>query len=263
MISPLMLKAVSAFVAARRDKRGFSGYPGEKPACLSHAYEVQGGAIALWGESIAGWKVGRIVGDQEKLYGENRFLGPIFAGDVWQVASSEPATFPVIAGGSAALEAELIAKIELAQEDAGAKFTAAGVGRYVRSWHIGIEVAGSPLADIGYYGPLASIAAFGNNLGLLLGPEISPPVDVDSITCTTVIEGQEAGTQRAGALPGGPHEAIAFALNKLVELKHDIAGRMLISTGAITGVHNVRSDQHCLVQFSPGGTIECHTQTIT
>lgn len=263
MTNSSIRSAGRAFAEARRDCRSIEGYPGEAPATLADAYAVQAEATAVWGKPIAGWKVGRIVGEQEKVHGENRFVGPIFADSVWPSGGSAPATFPVIQGGSAALEAELIARVELPQGTARSDWTSESVRPLVRNWHIGIEVAGSPLADIGDFGPLVSIAAFGNNLGLILGPEIPLATDIDAVVCATAIDGQEAGQQTAGVLPGGPLEAIAFALNKLSALGQDVPAGTLISTGAITGVHFVVAGQTCRTEFTPGGILECRTQTLS
>ncbi|MWV29069.1 2-keto-4-pentenoate hydratase [Aurantiacibacter rhizosphaerae] len=262
MNNQAITKAAETIATARRSCVGLPSYPGETPANLADAYAVQSAAMSLWAEPVAGWKVGRISGDQERVHGENRFIGPIYSPSVWSIGLDDPAAFPVIRDGSAALEAELIACIEVPDGDLQREWTGACIPSIIRSWHIGIEVAGSPLANIGDLGPLVSIAAFGNNIGLLLGPELRADTDIDSVNCTVSIAGKEHGPQSAGALPGGPHEAVAFALKKLRALGHRVPAGTLISTGAITGVHPVAPDQDCRALFSPGGNLQCRTQAL-
>lgn len=250
-------KAVAAhFVAARRTCEGFADYPEPLPTTLDDAYAVQAEAIAQWGTPVAGWKVGRIMGEIAEALGEDRFIGPIFAESVWPVATGEEATFPVIDGGFGAVEAELIARVEcpaltgmMSPDEALATVTA---------WHIGIEVAGSPCGTIGTLGPLVSIAALGNNLGLILGPRVAL-TDPDNVTCAVVLDGADLASGRAGNLPGGPATAIAYALNKLHALGHTSANGLLISTGAITGVHPVNAGSDCAATFAPGGGIAFRT----
>ncbi|MBT0670046.1 2-keto-4-pentenoate hydratase [Novosphingobium profundi] len=249
--------AARVFAEHRRTATGFDAFPGAMPTTLEAAYAIQREAIDLWGEAIAGWKVGRITGAHEEAHGENRFLGPIFAPDVWPAKPGKTAAFPATRGGFAALEAELVARLAPAPAREG--WSAADCAGLVAAWHIGIEVAGSALAPINDLGPLASIAGYGNNLGLILGPEVAlaTPEAIDSVTCQTVIGEGRFGPRAAGQLPGGPLEAIAFALNKLAALGHDVAQGCLISTGAVTGVHVVAEGQDCTVEFTPGGTLAC------
>ena len=46
------------FVKARRTAGSFTNYPGGQPPIFDSAYRCQDEAIALWGDAIAGWKVG-------------------------------------------------------------------------------------------------------------------------------------------------------------------------------------------------------------
>src|SRR6185312_9775714 len=82
--------------------------------------------------------------------------------------------------------------------------------------HVGIEAAGSPLAAINELGPVAVVSDFGNNAGLLLGPEIAAWRErpLASFTCETFIEGGSVGQGGALSLPGGPLAALAFALQR-------------------------------------------------
>jgi hypothetical protein len=75
----------------------------------------------------------------------------------------------------------------------------------VADLHVGIEIAGSPVADINALGPLASIACFGNNNGAILGPRIAAwhAMDLDALPCTARIDGLAVGQGDTSRLPGG------------------------------------------------------------
>ena len=67
------------FVAARQAATPLEHYPGTVPADIDSAYRCQDEAIALWPDEIVGWKVGWIAEDQQRIYGEERIVGPIFS----------------------------------------------------------------------------------------------------------------------------------------------------------------------------------------
>ena len=73
-------EAIAAkFVAARRAGSTLAIYPGDKPATLAQAYAIQDAAIALRGEAIAGWKIGRIHAPLAEEFGTTRLIGPVAA----------------------------------------------------------------------------------------------------------------------------------------------------------------------------------------
>src|SRR5688572_12285825 len=74
-------KGVAAeFVKARRSAGSLTQYPGPPPPDLDSAYRCQDEAITLWGDPIAGWKVGWIPEPLSQKYGAQRLVGPIFSG---------------------------------------------------------------------------------------------------------------------------------------------------------------------------------------
>jgi 2-keto-4-pentenoate hydratase len=64
------------FVTARKSARALVDYPGNPPHDLSTAYAVQDEAIALYGGTICGWKVGRIQPPLAAELGTTRLFGP-------------------------------------------------------------------------------------------------------------------------------------------------------------------------------------------
>ena len=83
-----------AFVAARQAGNALTDYPGELPGTLEEAYGIQERAIALFGDRIAGWKVGKIPAPLDATYGTNRLTGPIFADSVVTAANGIPQRVP-------------------------------------------------------------------------------------------------------------------------------------------------------------------------
>jgi len=260
MDTPRGASVSEMLVNARRGAYALPAFPDALPITLDEAYAVQSQIIRGWGAAVAGWKVGRITGEAEVRFGRDRFIGPIFSGTIREVAADTVSPFPAIAGGTAALEAEVIAILGQDIPPARGDWTAKDMPALLSDLHIGIEVAGCPIPDIGRLGPLASIAASGNNLALLVGPAIPDwrDIDIDAISCSVDIDDTRAGTGTAGDLPGGLLAAIAFALNQAAELRIGLPAETLLSTGAIGGVHGVHIGQQCRVDFGSLGLLRCH-----
>src|SRR5262249_30975439 len=125
--------------------------------------------------------------------------------------------------------------------------------------HVGIETAGSPLATINELGGAVVVSDFGNNAGLLLGPAIPDwrSRAFESLTTETFIEGKSVGRGRAMSLPGGPLASLAFALSRCARRGMPMKSGYVISTGATTGVHDIRVGQESRVVFAGCGELLC------
>lgn len=251
-ISPI----ARAFVDARRGGRALDGYPGAHPESLEAAYAVQDEAIAAWPDRIAGWKLGRINAPHDARFGAGRLAGPIFSRNVWTAAHS-PTRFGVIEGGFAAVEAEYVLELGETAPDRG-DWTVDNVAPLVSRVFIGVEIAGSPFAGINDHGPAVTASDFGNNSGLILGGEIAGWRDrLAGLTCTMSIKGDVIGRGGASSIPGGPLDSLAFLLNLLHRRGRRLEARQLVSTGAATGVHDIRAGQSASADFGPDGRIDC------
>lgn len=244
------------FVRARLAGQSFPQYPGTVPATLADAYGVQEQAIKQFPDEIVGWKVARIGAQWSKQYPEERLVGPVFARNLYSARSGEVVDFPVFQGGFAAVEAEIVLRVS---EDAPANkinWTIDEAAELVRSFHLGVETAGSPLATLNDLGPGAVIGDLGNNWGVIVGAMVGEWRSIQEIVALTFIEdalcGRGTAFIRQGALG-----ALAFALNKCAERGRPLRSGDVISTGAITGVHDIKVGQQSRLVFEGCGEIEC------
>jgi 2-keto-4-pentenoate hydratase len=245
------------FAAARAEARLLDRYPGEVPTNLEAAYRVQAAAIAQFSHEVRGWKVARIPPAFAAKFPDERLIGPAFARNVHWVRDGEIADCPVFAGGFAAVEAEVV--IVVAVDTPAGKFdwTVDNVVDLVGSMHIGVEVASSPLPTLNDLGPGAVISDFGNNWGVVVGPEIRSWRTIDSIDVETFIDGASAGRGKV-AIRTGPLSALAFTLNKRAQQGATLRAGDVISTGMITGVHDVRLGQRSRHVFDGCGEVRVH-----
>ncbi|HWU02709.1 MAG TPA: fumarylacetoacetate hydrolase family protein [Novosphingobium sp.] len=257
---PLHAACGKAFARARRAAQGLAQWPGALPQSLAQAYAIQAAAGQAWGKRPGGVKVGRVLGDWADQLGVDRFLGPICAQTIQHTGTGNPASFPIITGGTALLECEIIAVLG-ADAPAHDQITPLEARDLVASLHIGIEIAGSPMADINPLGPLASIACFGNNNGAIVGPAIAGWRDLDtrSIGCTARIDGVAVGQGDTGRLPGGLFAALAFACAQAVRIGQPLRAGDIVCSGALTGMHPIAPGQHAEADFGPLGQVRCQS----
>jgi 2-keto-4-pentenoate hydratase len=251
-----------AFTTARAAGRAIEAYPGTPPATLAEAYAVQAAAIARWPDAVKGWKVARVNPAFAAQFPEERLIGPAFAANIHRPAAGEAAQCPVFDGGFAAVEAEVV--IVVAQDAPAGKsdWTADTVAPFVRSMHIGVEVASSPLATLNDIGPGAVISDFGNNWGVVVGAEIPNWRELDTLDVETFIDGQSVGTGKVAIKPG-PLGALAFTLNKRAQQGQILRAGDVISTGMITGVHDIRIGQRSRHVFAGVGEVQVHITRAT
>ena len=247
-----------AFVDARRAARALPQYPGAKPDDLAAAYAIQNHAITLDGRAIAGWKVGRINPPHEQALGSNRLSGPIFAGSIVEADPTILPEMPVFAGGFAAAEAEFL--LHVAPGFCGPiPTTDAQTRAIIDEVRLGIEIASSPYPGINADGPLVTISDFGNNAGLVLGAPLTDwqTADLAAITVSMDIDGQQVGAATAAVMLDGPYGSVRFLLANLAERGMDISRGLWVSTGAVTGVHEIAVGQVARASFAGHGSLSC------
>ncbi len=259
------VEIASHFVQARLAKRALSAYPGPQPSNRAQAYAIQDTAIALMPDQVAGWKVGAIPEAWLARVGEVRLVGPVFQRNLRNIAahlnaSDHITAIQIISGGFAAVEAEYVFKLAVDAPPERSDLQPDEATSLVKSLHMGIEHAGSPLATINMLGPLVVMSDFGNNAGVLLGPEIADwqSIAPAELLCETWINGLCVGKGGAASLPGGPLSALTFALNCCAKRGRPLRAGMIVSTGATTGIHQIAHGEHAEVRFSGGTVLKCH-----
>ncbi|QBB69411.1 2-keto-4-pentenoate hydratase [Pseudolysobacter antarcticus] len=247
------------FVQARLAGVALDGFPGSIPLTLDAAYRCQSAAIQRWPDSIVGWKVGYIAAAQREPGGDDRLVGPIFARNLQLAQDGRSLEFPVFEGGFAAVEAEFVFRLG---EDAPREkivWSADEARAMVAEMYIGIETAGSPLATINALGPRVVVSDFGNNAGLLLGPKIAGGLSLaeTELNCTMMIAEHRVGAGAASDVADGLLAALAFALSRCARNGRPLRAGDLITTGAVTGIHDIVSGQEALAEFGAYGAIRC------
>lgn len=242
------------FAAARIQALGLDDFPGQLPVSLEQAYDIQNKSISMWDDKVAGWKIGGVPDAYKRRFNADMLVGPVFEKLVYP--SKKPETIVSVYGdGFAAFEAEIVFKLGEDVLPNETMCTASDLLAKIDSCHIGVEIASSPLKTINELGPMAIISDFGNNSGLIVGEEISDwqqpgrkvQVGVD-------IDNRKVGKQRLVTLDNA-FLAYEFLVSHCRAHSRTLPKGSLITTGAITGVHQIFVGEKGCADFGPDGQI--------
>jgi 2-keto-4-pentenoate hydratase len=244
------------FTRARLAARSLAEYPGAVPPDLETAYRCQDLALERWPDPVAGWKVARIAPAQQSQYAEERLIGPVFAPNVRVASAGYPIECPVFEGGFAAVEAEIVICVGRDAPRTKFEWTIDEAADFIGELCIGIEIASSPLATLNDLGPGAVVSDFGNNWGVVVGAAISDWRGLYEITAHSFIDDEFVG-RGVTSLRQGPLGALAFTLAKSARRGRPLQAGAVITTGMITGVHDIRPGQRSRHVFAGLGEVGC------
>lgn len=249
------------FVEARLAARCTPDYPGAIPQSMAESYAIQDIAIGLFPDEVVGWKVGGVPPALQPKLGVHRLAGAIFARNVWPAPGDTVVPLPEIEGGFAAVESEFIARIGADADPAKTDWNIDEATAAVDKVFIGVELAGSPLSAINDLGSAVVASDFGNNGGLMIGPEVEDWRErLDGIEVETVINGASVGTGGSLSLAGGAMESVRFLLEHCARWGRPLKAGTLVSTGAVTGVHRVHAGDEAVCIFK--GIAELHCSVV-
>jgi 2-keto-4-pentenoate hydratase len=250
------------FVQARLAARALEQYPGAVPPDLETAYRCQDHALAHWPDAVAGWKVARISTAQQAQYAEERLVGPVFAPNVHVAAPDRTIECPVFAGGFAAVEAEIVICVGRDAPRDKVDWTLDEAADFVGELCIGIEVASSPLATLNELGAGAVVSDFGNNWGVVVGAAMGDWRALYEVTVDSYVDHEFVG-RGVTSIRHGPLGALAFTLAKCARRGRPLQAGAVISTGMITGVHDIRPGQRSRHVFQGFGEVGCRVVRAT
>lgn len=242
-ILPAEAKNVSAtLVRARLAASALPGPPQGLPDDLDTAYGIQHHSIERWPDTVAGWKVGGVPADYVERFKETRLAGPIFRRTVVHATESGAASMPVFSGGFAAIEPEFVLRLGRTREE--------------DRLFIGAEIASSPIPSINDYGPVAVVSDFGNNNGLLVGPEIEGwRNERQPVTVVCEIDGEQIASRDILVLSENVEAAREFLSALSNKLGFELPEGSLVSSGAITGVHEAQIGARSKLDFGRFGVL--------
>ncbi len=239
--------------SARLSATTLADFPGIIPTTHEQAYAVQNLSIDKWPDTLVGFKVGGIPPHFRDQFGANWLAGPVFSRNVYSITDGETADVEVFPGGFAAYEAEWVFTLANIDWSRTEPFSLEDAKAAISSVNIGTEIASSPMPMVNDLGPGSIISDFGNNSSVWIGPaaDLSVLDRLDEATVSVDIDGQRIGTATTNPGENGPLGAVRFLLNHLQTRQDQIElpEKILVSSGAVTGVHSAAIGSTGLMTF--------------
>ena len=244
-------------VEARKAAISLPAFPGQLPSDTKTAYTIQHQSINSWPDEVSGWKVGGISTLFLEQFAARRLAGPIFKSQTLMAPDSRAVTASVFENGFAAVEAEFVIRTAAPLRPSEPVKTRGELKNCIASIHVGVEIASSPMADINELGPGAIISDFGNNAGLIVGPQIMNWREraAEDIDISVVINGVEAGAIRT-CISEDAFAAFEF-LSELSNARGiELPTGTLVTCGALSGIHDVEIGDQAGVVFAGLGKLD-------
>ncbi len=245
-------------VAARLSTDPLQEFPIQLPTTLEQAYAIQGMSIERWPDQVAGWKVAKLSPQDSARLGAERLTGPVFKSAIETVAPGGSLVWPVYEGGFAAVEAEIVLMLGKTVPPVRREYSDVELVGLVSAAYAGAEVASSPMAAVNERGPTSIISDFGNNAGVIVGPEI-PDWSTRRpgfLTVTVIVDDAIVGEKPADAIVGDPLQALRVLVETCAQRGIELPAGTLVSSGAVTGVHDVTITSIARIDFGPLGRFD-------
>lgn len=244
-------------VQARQEATPLPTFPGKLPNDAKTAYAIQYHSIKSWPDRVSGWKVGGISPSFHAQFDAPRLVGPIFGSQTLNALNCGSVAVTVFEDGFAAVEAEFVIRTAVPFGPGLPKKTLEELKGCIASVHVGAEIASSPMADINELGPGAIISDFGNNAGLIVGPQITNWRDqaMEDIDISVSINEAQAGAVRT-SLADDAFAAFQFIIELSRSRGIDLPAGTYVTCGALSGIHNVKPGDQTSVLFEGIGRLD-------
>lgn len=245
-------------VDARLSAKPLPDFPGRLPVTLEQAYAIQSTSVDRWPDEVAAWKVARLSATDRVRFRTERLAGPVFKSSIRTVEPGSCAVMAVYEGGFAAIEAEYALELGVAVPPTDKDHSDQELAGLVSAVYGAAEIAGSPMARVNELGPMSVISDFGANAGLIVGPEVSGwrSLGPGSLSASVAVDDRTVGEADPEPIERDALRALRFLIGLSASRGIELPEGTLISTGALTGVHDVRVGSTAHVDFGSVGSFE-------
>ena len=245
-------------VDARLSAAPLTDFPGRVPKTLEQAYAIQAASIARWPDELAGWKVAGMSNADRERFSAQRLAGPVFRSSIRRTEPGSRTKAPVYEGGFAAIEAEIVLELGTAVQPIDRNYTEEELIELVTAVYCGAEIASSPMAVVNERGATSVIADLGNNAGVLVGPEISgwQSLSPNTLAVAVTVDDNLVGEAIVESITGNPLQALRFLIEHCAAHGIVLPAGTLISSGALTGVHDVGIGSVTRIDYGTYGYFE-------
>jgi len=228
------------------------------PETLEQAYAIQSASVDRWPDEVAAWKVARLSPTDRERFQTERLAGPVFRSSIRTAEAGSCKVMAVYDGGFAAIEAEYALELGAAVPPFDKDYPDEELADLVSAVYGAAEIAGSPMAVVNELGAMSVISDFGANAGLVVGPRIPGwrSLEPGSLSASVAVDDVTVGESTPDGIGRDPLQALRFLIGLSASRGIELPEGALISTGALTGVHDVRVGSTARVDFGSFGSFE-------
>jgi 2-keto-4-pentenoate hydratase len=230
--------------------------PGLVPSDLDEAYAVQDRLVELLGAPVVGWKVAFSEAGTQAAFGMDRPAAGPLVGDALLSSGTviDLASWP----GRATVECEIGVRLGAPLEARDGPFDRETVATAVATVVPTIEVPALRFADPRVVGAFGIIADNVGAQAVVIGTEtpLAGAGDLAAVAVTVEIDGAVVATGRGGTALGHPLESLAWLANHLVARGLGLPAGAFVSTGALTGIHQVEPGTRVAADYGALGRVE-------
>lgn len=249
-------RAAQMLAQLRRDRKLLSELPADiRPETVAAAYRVQDRFRAVWGQPVAGWKIGATAKPVQAKFGvEEPFAGPFFNPDVYtSPGRPKSAHFP-----HHCLESEFAFRFGRPLAPRPARYSRDEIGAVIDAVIPAFEIVGPRFDNLLFGKAPTAIADCGVNAGMIFGEPITNWRQFDlprhavrlSVNGTLKAEGSGANVL------GDPMAVLEWAVNHLSARGIALEPGQIISTGTTTGIAYVEAGDTATADFGAIGKVE-------
>jgi len=252
-------------VDARLSARPTADFPGCLPVTLEQAYAIQSASINRWPDEVSAWKIGRLSATDRARFQAERLAGPIFKSSIRAGKPDSSVAMAIYEGGFAAIEAEYALELGSAVPPSDKDYSDDELADLVRAVYGVAEIASSPMALVNEFGATSVISDFGANAGLVVGPEISDwrSLGPESLFASVAVDDFTVGKASLEPIERNALQALRFLIGLSASRGIALPEGALVSTGALTGVHEVQARSISRVGFGSFGSFEVKFEPAT
>jgi 2-keto-4-pentenoate hydratase len=249
-------RAAQMLADLRRDRKLLAELPAEvRPETIAAGYRIQDRFRALWGQPVAGWKIGATAKPVQAKFGvEEPFAGPFFSPDVYaSPGRPKSAHFP-----HHCLESEFAFRFGRAVAPRATRYTREEVAAAIDAVVPAFEIVGPRFDNLLFGKAATAIADCGVNAGMIFGQpmtnwrQFNLPGHAVRLTVNGTLKAEGSGAN----VLGDPMTVLEWAVNHLSARGIALEPGQIISTGTTTGIAYVEAGDTAVADFGPIGRVE-------
>lgn len=241
---------------ARQAARTLDDLPSDcRPDTLADGYAMQKAFIGLWGQPVAGWKVGATAKPVQAMFKiPHPFFGPIFAPDV----HLSPASPKAVGQQHLMIESEFVLRFARGLGPREKPYSREEIIAAVDAVLPAFEIISPRFPGLPTDNVAAAIADCGVNGGEVLGApvkdwtakELGEQAVVLSVNGRVVMEGSGANVL------GNPVNVLEWLVNDMSRQGLALKAGQFVSTGTTTGVTALEVGERAVADFGRFGKVE-------